>query len=317
MTDIAPTAGNNGGTTDRFRVRNWDRASFPAIYRAADDASRRAQRFYVRLVLLDLGLMVTGAILSTLGLSGTQDKQVALWAAAATFVLGLAVTALLAVKRWDKVWFSARSVAESVKSLAWKFVCCADPFPVGMVEAKATGRLLDMLEELLRNHRDLQPHLVGQNILDDHATDWMKRLRKAAPQVRRDVYLAQRVNEQQAWYANGATRNRRMQGRWFIAFILVQAAAVTFAVLAATHAHWNAQPSGAFAALATAIVGWGQVRRFQELTQAYGQAAIELGFISERSRETHTEKDLSRFVADAETAISREHTAWVARRETA
>jgi len=305
------------GQSARPRARNWDRDCFPALYRAADDASRRGQQVYIRLVFFDLSLMVTGAVLSTLGMSDPRDKQVVLWAAVSVLVLGLSVSGLLAAKRWDKVWFSGRAVAESVKSLAWKFVCCADPFPARMQEARATELLLDLLKELLRDHRDLQPHLVGADLLANHATDSMKQVRAAEPIVRRAAYVEHRIKDQRRWYLARAARSHRKQGRWFIAFILAQTAAVTFAVLAATHPDWNGNPSGAFAALATAIVGWGQVRRFQELTQAYGQAAVELGFIVEKAGEATTEKELSRFVADAETAISREHTAWVARRETA
>lgn len=317
---MSVSASNRPGTSGpvtRYRVRDWDRGSFPALYRAADDASINCQKIYIALIAFDLILMVVGAALSTIGFADPHTQQVVLWSAVTAFLVGLFVSALLAVKRWDRVWFSGRAVAESVKSLAWKFATCANPFPVGLEDGKATRRLLDMFQELLGSHKELQPHLVGGDILEDHATEWMREVRRAvAPQVRRDVYLAQRVYEQQGWYADRAALNRRMQSRWFLFFILAQAVALVFGVVAATHPEWNSQPSGAFAALAAAIVGWVQVRRFQELAQTYGQAALELGFIAEKSRDVSSEKDLSRLVVDAEAAISREHTGWVARRET-
>jgi hypothetical protein len=71
-----------------------------------------------------------------------------------------------------------------------------------------------------------------------------------------------------------------------------------------------------FSTLASATVAWGAIKRYQELAQAYGLAAQELSLIAARAPHVGTEVELARFVNDAETAISREHAMWVARRET-
>ena len=70
-----------------------------------------------------------------------------------------------------------------------------------------------------------------------------------------------------------------------------------------------------FATLATASIAWLQVRRHQELAQSYNLAAHELGLIAIQATHVGSDEGLSKFVADAETAISREHTMWVARRD--
>lgn len=294
----------------------WSRESFPPIYRAASNASQRGQKLYLRFVRANLALMVVGALLGTLGLSDPQAKQALLWCSAGVFTLGLAVSALLALTRWDKDWYAGRAIAESIKSLSWKFVCCAEPFPQKMSESKATDLLVKMLQELLRDYRGKEYQLLSEG-QGAHATDWMKAARKEPVDSRRDRYLDQRVRQQSTWYGTGATRNKNKQGWWFSFFLAAQAAAVAAAIATAVNPTWTWQPSGLFAALAAAIAGWGQVRRFQELTQAYGQAALELDFISHKAAKATTDTELSRFVSDAETAISREHTAWVARRETA
>jgi hypothetical protein len=74
-------------------------------------------------------------------------------------------------------------------------------------------------------------------------------------------------------------------------------------------------PTGTFSTLAAAAMAWLQVKRYQELAQSYLLAAHELGLIEAQSLHVHTEVELSAFVANAENAISREHTMWVARRD--
>jgi hypothetical protein len=295
---------------------NWTRESFPGFYRAANSASQRGQKLYLRFVRANLVMMVVGALLGTLGFSDPQTKQTLLSCSAVVFTLGLAVSALLAVTRWDKDWYAGRAIAESIKSLSWKFVCCAEPFPEKMTETKAIDLLVAMLQELLRDYRGKEPQLLGDG-QGAYATDWMKASRKESINSRRDRYLDQRVQQQRNWYGSGSTRNKNKQGWWFFFFLASQAAAVGAAVVTANNPMWTWQPSGLFAAIAAAIAGWGQVKRFQELTQAYGQAALELDFIAHKASKVVNAAELSRFVADAETAISREHTAWVARRETA
>lgn len=57
------------------------------------------------------------------------------------------------------------------------------------------------------------------------------------------------------------------------------------------------------------------MRQHEELAQSYAVAALELGFIEEQVGRVSDDKGLSAFVADAESAISREHTLWIARRD--
>ena len=59
-----------------------------------------------------------------------------------------------------------------------------------------------------------------------------------------------------------------------------------------------------------------QAKRFSDLAASYALAAHEIGFINEQAgRVGNDEEKFSSFVADAETAFSREHTQWVARRD--
>lgn len=300
----------------RFQVREWDKAQFPALLRCADDASKAAQRRYLHWIAFNLALLSFGSIEGAYhGVSpGTQTASLII--SGGSFFLGLAVSLLLAHMRWERIWFSGRAVAESVKSLAWKFSTGADPFPVSLPLKDALDRLTAQFTELMKDHKDLAAAFVGSEIVGDQVTSFMTGLRESAVGVRRDVYLAQRVNDQRAWYGQKANHNRRRQTGWFVTFISVQLLACIATVLLIIHDELPWHLGGIFGTVAAAILAWGQVKQYQELTQAYGYAAQELSMIAARGTYISSDDELGRFVADAETAISREHTAWVARRET-
>ena len=64
---------------------------------------------------------------------------------------------------------------------------------------------------------------------------------------------------------------------------------------------------------ASAVLGWMQIKKFNELASAYTLTALEISLIEDKLREVETEAELSEFVNEAELAFSREHTQWVAR----
>jgi hypothetical protein len=300
----------------KYRVKDWDQSTFPALYRCADDASGNARRWYLRWVGVNLGLLVLGALVGSINPSDIGHKQMVQGAAATCFFLALGTTILLANRRWERVWYAGRAVAESVKSLTWKFIAGADPFPITLDSGEAVKRFADSLRELLQENRHLATAFSGKDSVGEQITDHMTDLRGAAVGVLRDVYLAQRVNEQQEWYANSAAANKRYQNIWFSILVLFQASAAVVAVLLTINPSISWRATAVFSALASATVAWGQVKRFQELAQAYGFAAQELSLISARAPYVGTQEELARFVNDSETAISREHSTWVARRET-
>ena len=300
----------------KYCVKDWDRSTFPALYRCADDASCHAQQWYVRCVGINLVLLVMGALVGSINPSDIGHKQMVQGVAATCFFLALGMTILLANRRWERVWYAGRAVAESVKSITWKFIAGADPFPTTLLPGEAVELFTNTLGELLQENRHLAAALSGKEADGEQVTTHMTGCREAAVGVLRDVYLAQRVNEQQKWYAYNAATNKRYQNIWFALLVLFQAGAGIAAVLLTINPTFPWRATAMFGTLASATVAWGQVKRFQELAQAYGFAAQELSLISARGPHVGTREQLARFVNDAETAISREHSTWVARRET-
>jgi membrane protein implicated in regulation of membrane protease activity len=172
------------------------------------------------------------------------------------------------------------------------------------------------LNELLNENKQLAPLLAGPDATGEQVTSYMSGLREAAVGVKRDAYCSQRVLEQQQWYSQKSADNRDKRNIWFALLVVLQVAAGGAAVLLAVHPTFPWKASAVFSTLASATVAWGAMRRYQELAQSYGLAAQELSLIAARAPHIGTEAELARFVNDAETAISREHAMWVARRET-
>jgi len=80
---------------------------------------------------------------------------------------------------------------------------------------------------------------------------------------------------------------------------------------------WPQSPldyAAVLSAAGAALISWTQVKKYQELAQSYDVTAQELGMVAEQLRHIGDEPRFSTFVSEAESAISREHTLWVARR---
>ncbi|EKA6789224.1 SLATT domain-containing protein, partial [Salmonella enterica] len=65
---------------------------------------------------------------------------------------------------------------------------------------------------------------------------------------------------------------------------------------------------------AASIVGWVQIKKYNELAVSYFLTAHEIGDIKEQFNYISSENDFLEFVNNAEKAFSREHTQWLARR---
>ena len=70
---------------------------------------------------------------------------------------------------------------------------------------------------------------------------------------------------------------------------------------------------GLLAAIATAATAISQLNRHDELSKSYGLAFQELSLIDGLAERVEGEANLKKVVEDAESAISREHTMWIAK----
>lgn len=281
----------------------------PALYEAADAASATAQREFLRLSRIRLiGLVVAAAAGTVVIRSGSHGPDwagvVALLAFLASFVSELQLHRLGP----ERKWYELRAAAESAKTLAWRYAVGGDPFPVG--DDGADERLLERLKSVLDVLKNTG---LSSTSSRPHVTEEMRSLRSSALPQRVSAYRSQRVGDQQAWYATKASWNRGKADWWTRASLVVEFAGIVAAVLkavAAIEGDWL----GVAGAMAAAIAGWVQAKKYDNLASAYSVTSLELSFVMDRASAPMSESEWTSFVGNAEEAFSREHTLWKASR---
>ena len=292
-----------------------DDDDMPAMFRLADRASAASQRGFLRCMATDLTLIVASSVLGAFSFSSSTAKSELALASAGLMSAGLLLTLYIRSQKFEQSWYDGRAVAESVKTRAWRFMTCSEPYTENLPEAEAGSLFLKTLQEVMQERKAFSASLGDDTSLAPQISDKMLVVRRLPLLERKSIYLSQRINDQRKWYSSKSGANKKSARLWFNAVMLSQAAAL-FTSLALIQ--WPALPvniSTFFAAAAAASIAWLQLKRHQELSNSYGLAAQELGLIAEQSKSIVAPDKLSAFILDAENAISREHTLWIARRD--
>lgn len=286
---------------------------FPALYLAADRTSRMAQRRHLWFTGTILSALVACAALGTLSAVFPKHSTVlALFStgwAATSFML----TSMRKALKPEKAWYGGRAVAESAKSLAWRYMTGADPYPTSLTPVEADGKFIADLRLLAR---DQTPSALGFGAEFSDRPQVSARMRevRALPlEQRRQLYLKERIDDQRRWYGRKARSSQVVANRYFVLIQVSQALALggTVLLFSAAVSKWNL--GGVFSSLASALIAWLQLRQHEELAQTYSVAALDLGFIEEQAMTVSNEKELSDLVVNAENTVSREHSMWITR----
>lgn len=284
--------------------------SFPSLHKAADDLSQSAQFKFFAFLSAHLVLLTIAAVLSVIN----SAHQWAAWLQAAVLLLALGCSAYLFNTRPEKTWYSARALAESVKTVTWRYVCRAEPFD----EPHDTSRVtfVARLKQLVKQNEGIAGKLT--RFLDGpQLTHAMEELRAQDLVSRKQAYLDHRINDQLTWYAEKSKANGRRGALYFWLLILINVTAVGFALAKIKYPSASVWPTDIFIAAGACVLAWIQAKRFAELSSAYALTAVEITFLKDDALKPADEAAFSNFVGDAENAFSREHTQWVARKDIA
>lgn len=281
---------------------------FPALYRCASEVSAESQTAFLRGLRWHLLCLVVAAGISVM------NSPLAIMAVTQALVLlgALSCSVYLFSMRPDRIWYAARAVTESIKTTTWRFVVRAEPF--NNDDKIARSDFLLKLKSIVEQNTEVAKRF-SKDLAGDQITTWMLDLRAATFPIRKEAYVASRIADQQLWYAKKSAWNKKMASRFFIALIVTNSLAIVAAVVKVycpTVQYW---PTDLLIAIAAALLSWLQAKRFSELSSSYALAAHEISLIKEQAVAIGTEGDFSLFVSDAENAFSREHTQWVARKD--
>lgn len=279
--------------------------SFPGLYQSADKASLGAQKKYYVCLGFYLGLLVIAAAVSFSVPINTFGALLS----ALLFLITLGILIYLKTNKPDDIWYNGRAVAESVKTLSWKWMMKADPFHE---ESGSETDFIADLKKVLNQNQSLSSVLSSTEGVKEPLTDAMRSVRSLSFDDRKHLYKNQRIDDQAEWYSKKANFNRRRATSWFFVSVILHGMAVTM-LLYRVYDSSVSLPVEVIATAASAVLTWIQAKKHNELSSSYSLAAHEIGFIKSEWQSI-TEEEFSDFVINTENAFSREHTQWIARK---
>jgi hypothetical protein len=303
----------------------------PALYRRADTLSISMQRRYFSMLAAELVCLTLGAFVGVFSAAKIHNGQLTLvestapWFSPSYLIAGTLILAALVIRLYrfvghaDARWYGARAVAESAKSLAWRYAVGGQPFNLSLDTQAAETLLLRRLSDTLADVPRAVAHMLSVSVKDEvnPASGTMNELRKQDLDVRIESYRTGRVDDQLRWYERKALDNHRLAHRthWILAFL--EAIGVVFILLQLALSGFIGASfplEGFVAVVVTAGIAWSQAKRFQDLSISYNIATQEALTLENSSPKQPSEASWATFVDGAETAFSREHHLWRATR---
>lgn len=315
-------------------VYSFDDKDMPPLFHDADRNAIRAQRFYFRwlmweLILLGLGVLV-GAFNGITQSIGPVSLVVAPFTVlgirvstltgfeiteAALLTLALLMRLARVITRPERLWYEARAVAESVKSIAWRYAVGGEPFQEAYTPEELQAVVADRFGGI---NADLSQYHAPESVVrEQQVTSGMRNVRALPLAARKQVYREGRVDDQQSWYTRKSRFNHRraLQSHWTL--IGVEIAAVLVALLPIGLAAFHLFPLNLQSLAANIAVGgaaWMQAKRYEDLDVSYKVTASELRQVSKDIEHQQDEAAWARFVENVEGSMSREHQLWRATR---
>jgi len=286
---------------------------YPSLYIAAEKASRKAQNYYTRLTMIDLIFISTAALSAIYNIDGKYGKTVIYCISGLSLAIGIFITLIIKWRGYENTWYKSRALAESIKTLTWRFITCAEGFESCKPYKEVIATFKDKILQLQSKFEDLSLTALT-NSSTGFVTYKMSTLRKENINDRKNHYLINRISEQENWYKNKAVINQICYDRWFFIMIASKLLSLISIALLLTNPTMNWKLVGFFTTVSAAVLSWIQLKQYQTLIRAYSTAANELEAIRSLSESIETDDDFSKFVLDAENAISKEHTLWLVQR---
>jgi hypothetical protein len=238
---------------------------------------------------------------------GAVTARWAGWVGAGAFLGALIVSGLAVTQNLERTWYDGRALAESAKSLAWLYAAKGGELATASEPDSALrSRLGELRAELAE--LDFVVEVEGKDI-----TGPMRELRDHPLETRRSAYLQQRVGDQANYYRRRGQEHRHKARLLRSAAWVAQTAGLVGAVLKGSGI-LDVDVLGIGAAAAAAVTAWLQTRDHVTLARAYRLTAEDLERVREDVPAGQDEADWAAYVSDAETAMSREHVMWLARR---
>ncbi|EJB01738.1 hypothetical protein Rleg9DRAFT_0478 [Rhizobium leguminosarum bv. trifolii WSM597] len=284
---------------------------YPALYKTAGKMSADSQMLFLWLVRGEYALLFMAAVLS-MNFYPTSHYFII---PALILIVSLVILIFRSLQKPEQDWYRGRALAESIKTSCWKYCMRSEPFGDNDSVATRRAEFRTYLTEILRANRLIGDRLPADNAAEEQITTSMEAVRALPLEERKKYYDINRVRNQRTWYAKKASGNKKSSRNWMIASVAFYGIAIVLSLVRITDpgfVYWPVEP---VIVVASSILGWVQIKKFNELASSYTLTAHEIGIIQGRIADISREEEFSKFVLDAEQAFSREHTQWVARQQ--
>lgn len=281
---------------------------YPHLYEITNERAAKNQWYFLNGVRAEYALLIFTAVNSSLSYNGKYIINLAL------FVILIILLLVRNIINFEQRWYKYRAVTESIKTTTWKFAMKAEPFN-GSDDANDARQYVEYLKNIIKDSKYAIKTETLKNPGEDNFSVSLKSIREISYEQRKELYVEQRIEEQRKWYAKKSLFNKRLGKAWAVAILIfyILSLAMT-AYLAKEPTQATSLPTELITTIISALIGWVQIKKYNELSASYALTAHEIGLIKEQSYYIFGENDFLDFIRDAETAFSREHTQWQARR---
>lgn len=289
-------------------------SDFPNYFIAGDNASLLAQKNYVGYVRWDLLLMCLSSLLAIYNYTSVDTKRGVYIVSGLILFVAFVLSLVIKTRKYEDVWYRGRALAESVKTLTWRFMMKSEYFENSLTKEDVERRFVDRIKKIRDEFSDINSFLNASDIRKEIITPKMLEVRSLNLQERKVFYLRNRIDNQIDWYTSKADTNKTKYERWFWAVIIMQFLAIISIVYLILYPNTEFNLVGIFTTLSASFFSWLQLKKYQENKEAYNTAMSELNLIKNEAKYITEEDVFSKFVLDSENAMSREHTMWLAQK---
>ncbi len=282
---------------------------YPYLYKKANKLSIEHQKCYYMLMIAYLTLLFLGAFLSYF----TPCKCLKIIA----FIMYLCS---LGIFVWQKIynprelWYNGRAVAESIKTMTGRWIMKAHPY--NQLRGSVSEDFKADLKTILTDNESVFKHYEDCNDDDFYTiTDEMRRVRVLSSRDKLAYYNSHRINEQLRWYRSKAKYNRRRYNIYFTINIILYIVILVFMALSIGDITAK-YPIQILSLITVSIISWMEAKRYNELSNSYSLTVSDISLMREDKLTGQvSDQDVSDYVINCETAFSREHTQWFARKK--
>ena len=280
---------------------------FPGAFQAADENAKTSQFVHFLLLAIYLATLITGSILQEL-FELDHPKFVSFF----IFLVSSSSLCALYFLRYDEKWYYGRAAAESVKTRTWRWMMSSDPY--NGVSEDLDYEFIEDVSEILINDKEKAVIENTRHCDKPMISEKMKEIRQLELNEKINIYRNQRIRDQLLYYQRAGKKHRNLARFWFFIAALINIIAI---LSVNSPENWiinNAVPISVLSTLAGCTFTWLQAKRYRELSISYSFTAQEIGIAHSKILSIKTPEEFSNFVVSTESAFSREHTHWAARK---